>query len=180
MVKICSQCKTEKEFCEFNKNGTKWSGGLRSYCKKCQSQYHKSDSYKSAAKKYHQSEKGKLSRRKAKIKLRNKENYLESNRAYIHKNLGKIRSNARASYLRNREKILEYRRRYNKENRLKCYARLKAWLAYRDKMPCEECGSENSQRHHHDYNKPLEINWLCPICHAKEHTTGIRKQCASY
>lgn len=42
---------------------------------------------------------------------------------------------------------------------------------------CEKCGrtpklkangKPNIQAHHHDYSKPLEIEWVCPNCHAKE------------
>lgn len=37
------------------------------------------------------------------------------------------------------------------------------------KMPCEVCGDVNSQGHHHDYEKPLDVTWLCPIHHAEAH-----------
>ncbi len=37
------------------------------------------------------------------------------------------------------------------------------------KQPCEVCGNENSQAHHHDYEKPLDVNWLCQRCHGREH-----------
>lgn len=29
------------------------------------------------------------------------------------------------------------------------------------RQPCEVCGNLNSQAHHEDYSKPLEITWLC-------------------
>ena len=32
-----------------------------------------------------------------------------------------------------------------------------------------ECGKENAYAHHDDYNKPLEIRWMCPSCHKKYH-----------
>jgi len=37
------------------------------------------------------------------------------------------------------------------------------------RKPCEVCGSIKSQAHHHNYDKPLEVKWLCRDCHWKEH-----------
>ena len=37
------------------------------------------------------------------------------------------------------------------------------------KKPCERCGSENSRAHHEDYDKPLDVVWLCPACHLARH-----------
>jgi hypothetical protein len=34
--------------------------------------------------------------------------------------------------------------------------------------PCDQCGSIHSQIHHPDYNKPMEIRWLCSLCHGRE------------
>ena len=31
------------------------------------------------------------------------------------------------------------------------------------------CGNTNVQAHHEDYNKPLEVIWLCVSCHIKLH-----------
>jgi len=34
---------------------------------------------------------------------------------------------------------------------------------------CEVCGDENSVAHHINYERPLEIIWLCRSCHVAEH-----------
>jgi DNA-binding transcriptional regulator YiaG len=36
---------------------------------------------------------------------------------------------------------------------------------------CEKCNKESKMLHghHNDYDKPLEVVWLCPTCHAEEH-----------
>ena len=44
---------------------------------------------------------------------------------------------------------------------------------------CEVCGLPNTQAHHTDYLKPLEVKWLCPAHHKLEHlkiTKTIKKQ----
>lgn len=37
------------------------------------------------------------------------------------------------------------------------------------KMPCEVCEDKNTQAHHDDYSKPLEVRWLCPQHHTDLH-----------
>lgn len=40
---------------------------------------------------------------------------------------------------------------------------------------CEACGTtENVQGHHDDYDKPLDVRWLCTVCHAAEHNPEAR------
>ena len=41
-------------------------------------------------------------------------------------------------------------------------------------MPCFNCGSEESQMHHHDYNKPLNVQWLCRKCHMEIHKEDVK------
>lgn len=45
-----------------------------------------------------------------------------------------------------------------------------------ERLPCEVCGALNSQGHHADYSKALEVRWLCPQHHADVH----RVQCVGF
>jgi len=38
-----------------------------------------------------------------------------------------------------------------------------------DRMACKVCGSDKSQMHHADYDKPLEVTWLCRKHHLEIH-----------
>lgn len=38
-----------------------------------------------------------------------------------------------------------------------------------EKGPCEICGAEKSVAHHDDYDKPLQVRWLCQVHHKAWH-----------
>jgi len=45
------------------------------------------------------------------------------------------------------------------------------------RLPCEVCGSnEDVEAHHDDYNKPMDVRWLCRIHHIEHHKTVGRKK----
>ena len=37
------------------------------------------------------------------------------------------------------------------------------------KQPCSVCNNQNSEAHHEDYTKPLDVIWLCREHHLEKH-----------
>lgn len=37
------------------------------------------------------------------------------------------------------------------------------------KQPCKVCGSPDSEGHHADYDRPIDVDWLCRLHHRQEH-----------
>ncbi len=37
------------------------------------------------------------------------------------------------------------------------------------RQPCCRCGNPKTVAHHEDYDKPLDVMWLCQVCHTKRH-----------
>ena len=37
------------------------------------------------------------------------------------------------------------------------------------RQPCVGCGTSNAHGHHEDYSKPLDVVWLCRLCHHERH-----------
>lgn len=56
-----------------------------------------------------------------------------------------------------------------KRHNARCYLRIYVKRGLIQKGPCETCGCADVQGHHVDYNKPLEVRWLCRTHHLAEH-----------
>lgn len=98
-----------------------------------------------------------------------------SNRNFKQRNRERIAKQGAEYRKRNRDKInSRYRSRYAQETE-KYKARTQLGYAIRTGKIvrpnfCEKCGRKTTpQGHHHDYSKPLEVQWLCQKCHAKVH-----------
>ena len=73
----------------------------------------------------------------------------------------------------------EYKRAYDANYRTrdgvktKIAARSKVLTAIRSgalvKQPCQVCGESDTEAHHEDYRKPLDVWWLCKTHHAARH-----------
>ena len=72
---------------------------------------------------------------------------------------------------RNREKVKEYQKEYRKKKYGEAHHFVSHALANKklEKKHCEVCGAEKAEAHHDDYNKPLEVRWLCRACHIEWH-----------
>jgi hypothetical protein len=67
----------------------------------------------------------------------------------------------------------QYKYNMNPANKQKIRARRTVNDAIRRgkllRQPCAKCGALKANAHHHDYSKPLDIQWLCSPCHGEEH-----------
>ena len=100
-------------------------------------------------------------------RLKYKRNNLERNRKealkYYHKNKKEIMRKRQERYHNDPEYHKKMLARYKTRRDLK---------AGKIKKPnkCMSCKQDKSlEIHHLDYNKPLEVLWLCRICHRKLH-----------
>ena len=100
------------------------------------------------------------------------------------------RKDAKKRYYKKRKQILEYekrrtqteerkeqlriyKRRYNLKFPGKRRARMKVNSYLKNgrliKGDCETCGDKNTEAHHTDYRKHLDVMWLCKKHHLKQH-----------
>lgn len=94
-----------------------------------------------------------------------------------------VRSNRRAridyyrayDVSRSSRQSKEYRLRFRKKYPKAAWARTSVGNAIRDGKlkrgdACEMCGSrKHLHAHHDDYNRPLDVRWLCALCHSAWH-----------
>jgi hypothetical protein len=108
--------------------------------------------------------------------------------------LNKCKQCAKRDVTEHREKNLEKIRAYDRERgklpeRIKLAAKVcRAWRSADlrrnrahnmvsraikkgklTRMPCIRCGALKTEAHHDDYDKPLDVMWLCTPCHKQRH-----------
>jgi hypothetical protein len=91
------------------------------------------------------------------------------------KNLEKIRAydRARGKIPERIKASVEVNRAWRAEDSRRSVAHSAVSKAIRNgflvRMPCVRCGEVKSIAHHEDYDKPLEVMWLCQPCHKQRH-----------
>lgn len=97
------------------------------------------------------------------------------NKAWRKKNPERVRGYKHKYNTGNRDKLNEYMKKWTRENPEKRSAERKlqkAVWAGKIERPgvCSGCGNlAKVHGHHHDYTRPLEVIWLCRVCHRAIH-----------
>jgi len=95
--------------------------------------------------------------------------------SHRNKNIEKIRAydRARAKESDRIKATTEITRAWRAEDRRRAYAHNMVAKAIRFgglfRQSCCRCGETKTVAHHEDYDKPLEVMWLCQPCHKKRH-----------
>lgn len=86
-------------------------------------------------------------------------------------NIEKVREYDRMRGNRHPEGYLkDYRQKYPSKHRAHDMVNNAIRVGSLVKQPCEVCGSEFSvHAHHDDYDKPLDVRWLCSMHHRQWH-----------
>ena len=182
----CTECKVEKDDKQFHQKKEK-KNGLASICKECANKKHREwsllnrDKVKANHEKYREENREKCRARGLDYYYKNKWKYKEYRKEhreehrlysinYREKNIEKIR-------LRH----AELERGYRKEKPLEFKARKAVYYAVKRKKldkpeECQMCNKKKPlEAHHKDYNKPLDVIWVCKECHGGIHLT-LRNQ----
>lgn len=155
-MKFCKRCQQEKPCIDFGKDKNQIDG-LTIWCKLCRNEYQRQwrDSNLEHAREIDRQNKRDERERKGKQYFRDAySKWYQNNKEH------------------KREYVAERRKRDKKKIRAQNKLN-KAIQSGKIKRPskCDHCGKRRKvDGHHHDYNKPYDVVWLCRSCHMIEHS----------
>lgn len=176
-MKICVLCNESKNLEFF----TTKSGNVTTRCKPClsmlQAEWRKKnpEKMKKIKQREYQKNKDQCDKRNKEWVQKNKEGSRAIKAKYREKNRQLLREKGSEYIKRNLEDRAEYLRKKRKIEPEKYNARNIVNYAVKSgklekSTTCSVCQSEGRiEGHHPDYSKPLEVVWLCVICHREEH-----------
>ncbi len=94
-----------------------------------------------------------------------------------HLHLGRNQSGSRNPNYKGGSALTAYQHKLRQKEKYpeRLKARELAYTAFRrgklKKSACEVCGDLESEAHHDDYSRPLDVRWLCPKHHRVEHSS---------
>ena len=97
------------------------------------------------------------------------------------KNIERVRAydRERAKNPDRRQATVEINRAWRAEDTRRSMAHNAVARAVRNgslvRIPCIRCGEQKSLAHHEDYDKPLDVMWLCQPCHKQRHKELLGK-----
>jgi len=159
-MKTCTTCNATKEDSEFSKRKLKVGYGLRSRCKECRKKNRNLKSQRD----YYEKNKDDLNKKSKIHRSKNKKKLSDQSKVRYEKNKHS------QTYKSNKIKTSK---KYDENNPEKRKAHALVRTALRNgtlkKKNCEVCNSKDSESHHDDYSKPLEVRWLCRKHHIEHH-----------
>lgn len=158
-MKTCKRCQQKKSLTDFGKDKNR-KDGFTDWCKPCRNEYRLQwrENNLEHAKEIERKNKRDERERKG------KEHFREYDRQWYAKNADKKKEYVAERRKKDKKKI----RAQNKLN--------KAIQSGKIKRPskCDHCGKRRKvDGHHHDYNKPYDVVWLCRSCHMTEHSNYL-------
>lgn len=161
-TKMCPKCGKRDLLCGFSKNRTK-PDGLQSICKDCVKKANARTSKQNVD-------------RVRKWRAENAEKYKLSQTEYYQKNKKALYAKHCDWRKRNPKAVSSETAKYRIKHPSKRAATCALNNAVRDgritkPITCQVCGLTGIRihGHHEDYSKPLDVLWVCPLCHSLIH-----------
>lgn len=176
MMKVCTGCKEEKSVDEFGKD-KKGLLGRNQKCKVCccaraKLTVHSPEAIENRKKYRSEWQKEKRPILNARLRDRYVKN-IESERDKANERMRRYMASEKGKVKHN-----ETRKKYEKDNPEKISAQRKVRNAIKTGKLirpeiCDVCNKQgNIEGHHEDYNKPLEVIWMCQFCHLYHHQSS--------